>query len=153
MKYKNSYPNEFSCINQFLELKLSESMEFEFGCSLGSGILEEIFESIDLEKKDKTAKELIKFTGQIHQNLIDIYISYVEKKSAELTKKLNLPIPKDEQKQVFTVSEVQKIASIKSADTMSKYLKAGLLKGVKGAGNRWRIQREDLAAFLGHDNF
>lgn len=152
MSYKNAYPNEFSSIKSFLELRLDETVNFGFPCSIGSDILEEIFESLDDAKKDKTAKELIKWSGEIHQNLIDIYISYVEKKSAILTAKINAPVPVNEKQLVFSAAEAKKITG-RSKDTINKYLNTGKIKGEKDAGNRWRIQRSALTKYLKHDNF
>lgn len=57
-------------------------------------------------------------------------------------------------KQIFTPSEVMKIANIKGKNTVNKYLNNGTIKGTQNPNSgRWFVKRQDLADYLGTDDF
>ena len=56
--------------------------------------------------------------------------------------------------QMFTTSEVMRIANIKGKNTLNKYLKNGTIKGSQNPNSgRWIVKRQDLADYLGTDEF
>lgn len=53
----------------------------------------------------------------------------------------------------FTTDEVMKITNIRSKGTIIKYFKNRKIQAKQDPGGRWFVLREDLAKYVGHDNF
>lgn len=128
--------------------KAQPNFDTEF--SNGYLAFDNFFNSI--ENREELLGRLMKTTQDLAQGIIKLYIKELEKKSEELTKKLNAPINPIKQ-QSFSSKEVQQITKIKSKDTVNKYLKNGIIKAHKDGRGQYITMREDLAAYLGHDNF
>lgn len=57
-------------------------------------------------------------------------------------------------KQIFSTLEVMEITGIKTKNTIISYFKNGTIKAVQHPRNhRWAVKREDLANYVGNNNF
>lgn len=53
----------------------------------------------------------------------------------------------------FTTDEAMEITDIRTKGTIIKYFKNGTIQAKKDSSGRWFVLREDLARYVGHDNF
>ena len=78
----------------------------------------------------------------------------IAKALVNLSTQQSTPIDVPAKQQVFTSSEVMRIANIKGKNTINKYFHDGTIKASQNKNTgRWSVTRENLAAYLGTDNF
>lgn len=72
----------------------------------------------------------------------NLYMKSLEKLTSDAIKK-----PR------FTTDEAMKITGIRSKGTIIKYFKDGTIHAKQDPRHHWFVLREDLAEYVGHDNF
>lgn len=85
---------------------------------------------------------------QREKTMMDLYCKLAAQQAAP---QQETPVSKQ---QFFTPSEVMKIAHIKGKNTVNKYLNNGTIRGTQNPNSgRWIVKRQDLADYLGTDDF
>ena len=98
------------------------------------------------------SQEAVKCMNTLYRQGVNTMMDSLVKLSQQQT----TPQPEtvSHKKQRFTPTEAARIAGIKGKNTIIKYLHDGTIKGERNRNNgRWTIYRQDLADYVGSDDF
>ena len=86
----------------------------------------------------------------ISQQRVDAMVDSIVLLNQQKQQCAETAVPK---KQVYSASEVLELLPIKKKETLIKYFNNGTIKATQNETGRWFVKREDLAKYMGTDNF